>query len=66
MKPGSMTPTVLPEGEALRRAVKWISAQLQQNLNVNKMQIVQEAVFRFNLSPIDSDFLYQMYSKKTE
>ncbi len=62
----NMTSTILPQGEALRRAVKWISAQLQQNANANKMQIVGEAVFRFNLSPKDAEFLYQLYSKKTE
>jgi hypothetical protein len=59
-----MSSAILPEGEALRRAVKWISTQFQQNPNISKMQLLQEAVFRFNLSPKDSDFLYQFYSKK--
>lgn len=56
--------SILPEGEALRRAVKWISTQLQQDSNTNKLQLVEQAVFRFNLSPKDAEFLYQLYSKK--
>jgi len=58
--------TILPEGEALRRAVKWISTHLQQDTNANKLQLVEQAVFRFNLSPKDAEFLYQLYRKKPE
>ena len=58
--------TILPESEALRRAVKWISAQLQQNSATNKMQLIHEAVFRFNLSPKDAEFLYNLHTKKPE
>ena len=55
--------TILPQGEALRRAVKWISTQLQQNSTKDKMQLIHEAVFRFNLSPKDAEFLYQLHRK---
>jgi len=58
--------SILPEGEALRRAVKWISTQLQQDTNAHKLQLVEQAVFRFNLSPKEAEFLYQLYSKKPE
>jgi len=61
-----MMSSILPEGEALRRAVKWISTQLQQDTNAHKLQLVEQAVFRFNLSPKEAEFLYQLYSKKPE
>jgi hypothetical protein len=57
---------ILPEGEALRRAVKWISTRFQENSTADKIQVIHEAVFRFNLSPKEAEFLYQMYGKKPE
>jgi hypothetical protein len=55
---------LLPEGEELRRAVKWVSASIQENPGQPVMRFVQEAVFRFDLSPKDSEFLIRFYSEK--
>ena len=59
---------MLPEGEDLRRAVKWISGNLQENPDQRVMPLVQEAIFKFDLSPRDADFLIGFYSapKTTE
>jgi hypothetical protein len=54
---------LLPEGEELRRAVKWVSAHLQENPDQHQLKLVQEAVFKFDLSPRDSEFLLRFYSK---
>jgi hypothetical protein len=54
---------LLPEGEELRRAVKWVSAHLQENPDQAQLKLVQEAVFKFDLSPRDSEFLLRFYSK---
>jgi hypothetical protein len=56
--------TVLPEGEDLRRAVKWVSAHLQEEPGRPVPPLVQEAIFKFDLSPRDADFLLGFYSKK--
>ena len=48
---------LLPEGEELRRAVKWVSAHLRENPDQPVGPLVQEAVFRFDLSPRDGEFL---------
>lgn len=56
--------SILPEGEELRRAVKWISAHLQENPDQPLMPLVQEAVFKFDLSPKDTDFLFNFYRKE--
>lgn len=53
---------MLPEGEDLRRAVKWISGNLQENPDQRVMPLVQEAIFKFDLSPRDADFLIGFYS----
>ena len=54
---------MLPEGEELRRAVKWVSAQLQETPDQPVYKLVQEAVFKFDLSPKDGEFLSRFYRK---
>jgi len=54
---------MLPDGEDLRRAVKWIAANLQENPGQPVGPLLQEAVFKFDLSPKDADFLIDFYSK---
>jgi hypothetical protein len=52
---------ILPEGEALRRAVKWISAELDDNKTKSVQKLIYEAVTRFDLSPKDAEFLTSFY-----
>jgi hypothetical protein len=55
--------TVMPEGEAIRRAVKWISASLEEHPDKAAQSFVQEAVLRFDLSPKETEFLMEFYKK---
>jgi hypothetical protein len=48
---------ILPEGEDLRRAVKWISGNLQDDPERSVQPLVQEAIFKFDLSPKDGEYL---------
>jgi len=57
--------TIMPAGENIRRAVKWISESLETNSELSRIKLIEEAVFKFDLSPIDSDFLINFFSKKT-
>lgn len=57
---------LLPEGEDLRRAVKWISGNLQENSGQAVQPLVHEAIFKFDLSPRDAEFLIGFYSKRRE
>ncbi|OHB24558.1 MAG: hypothetical protein A2X84_08160 [Desulfuromonadaceae bacterium GWC2_58_13] len=52
---------LLPDGDDLRRAVKWVSGNLQDNPEQPTRPLVQEAIFKFNLSPRDSEFLMEFY-----
>ncbi len=54
---------VMPEGESLRKAVKWISEELNEDPEKSVQKLVNEAVTRFDLSPKDSDFLVSFYKK---
>ncbi len=57
---------VMPEGEALRKAVKWVSAELQDNPQQSLLHLVNRAVFLFDLSPKDSDFLLKFFRESKE
>jgi hypothetical protein len=57
----------MPEGEAIRKAVKWISAHLDEAPGLSPQKLVHEAVLRFDLSPKETEFLMEFYRKvKTE
>lgn len=53
--------TVMPEGEAIRKAVKWISAQFEEHPGASPQKLVQNAVSRFDLSPKEAEFLIEFY-----
>ena len=55
--------TIMPEGEALRKAIKWISAELNENPDKSVQKLVNEAVTRFDLSPKDTEFLISFYKE---
>ncbi len=54
---------LLPDGEDLRRAVKWIAGHLQEKPDQPVGPLIHEAVFKFDLSPRDGEFLIDFYSK---
>ncbi|MEN6319717.1 MAG: hypothetical protein ABFD82_13275 [Syntrophaceae bacterium] len=55
--------TIMPEGESIRKAVKWISDVLQEDPGKSVQKLVNEAVLRFDLSPKDAVFLTDFYRK---
>jgi hypothetical protein len=52
---------LLPEGEEIRRAIKWVSMHLQENPAQPVQLLVHKAVFTFDLSPKDAEFLIRFY-----
>lgn len=55
------TATIQPEGEEIRKAIKWVSANLGEGKKKNKL--IEEAALRFDLSPTQTDFLLNFFSK---
>ena len=49
--------SVQPKGEDLRKAVKWVSEERTYNPGKKLKEIVEEACVKFDLSPMDADFL---------
>ena len=48
---------LLPDGDDLRKAVKWVSGKLQENPDQPLQPLVQEATFTYDLSSKDGEFL---------
>ncbi len=57
---------LLPDGEDVRRAVKWVSGNIQENPGQSVQPLVQEAIFKFDLSPRDAEFLIGFFSGRRE
>ncbi len=49
--------SILPEGEQLRKAVKWISDQKTENPELALFILIENASLKFDLAPRDSEFL---------
>ena len=56
--------TIMPDGEELKQAIKWISAQLEQKNNEPLAMLIEDAVFKFDLSPKEADFLTRFFGKR--
>jgi len=49
--------TIQPEGENLRKAVKWLSDEHKYNPDKSYPKLIEEACLKFNLSPKDATYL---------
>lgn len=54
-------PTILPKGEKIRQAVKWISAERLEDENKPLPTLIAKAALKFNLSPKDEEYLTGFY-----
>ena len=52
--------TVQLKGENLRKAVKWISDERQYNPDRSHQNLIEEACLKFNLSPMDAQYLNKL------
>lgn len=51
--------TIMPESENVQKAIKWVSTNLEENKPLPKL--VEQAVFKFDLSPKDTEFLTNFF-----
>jgi hypothetical protein len=52
--------TIMPKGEKVRQAVKWISEGLKEEKKSIE-SLIQDASLRFDLSPKEEEFLRTFY-----
>jgi len=55
---------IQPEGDDLRKAVKWIAEHRLENPEKRISALVQAASIRYNLSPRDEAFLLRFLREK--
>lgn len=58
--------SVQPEGEDLRKAIKWISEMRQEAPDKPLTRLVEEAGAKFDLAPKDQEFLYRFVRDNEE
>lgn len=58
--------TVQPQGEALKKAIQWISQERKKDPNINLSILVDKTACQFDLSPKDSEFLLRFVKAKTD
>lgn len=56
--------SILPEGEQLRRAVKWISDERVENPGADLSKLVGKASLKFDLPPKEAEFLLHFIAEK--
>lgn len=52
---------ILPQGESVRRAVRWISEHLKEDPDRALLPLVDEATLRFDLTPRQAEGLMAFY-----
>lgn len=57
--------TIMPQGELMRRAVKWIDERLAET-DQPLAGLIDAAALQFNLSPKDADFLSKFFKESKE
>jgi hypothetical protein len=67
-KGGTLYPMAIkmPEGEILRKAIQWISAQRESVPGRPLIQLIDEAGKNFDLSPKDGEFLLHFFMENKE
>jgi len=53
--------SIQPEGEQLRKAVRWISEERQSRESIKLSELIEEASVKFDLSPKDEEFLIRFF-----
>jgi hypothetical protein len=52
-------------GEApIKQAVQWIDERLSEEPGADRVKLVDEASRRFDLTPLDTDFLYRHLAER--
>lgn len=54
--------TIMPSTELLRRAVSYIDEELREHPEMPLPTLIDQAGMRFNLSPLDSEALFRLFS----
>lgn len=54
---------ILPHGESLRRALRWLDEAVKERPVAPRGKLVDEAAVRFDLSPLEVEFLLSNWGR---
>jgi hypothetical protein len=57
--------SILPEGEQLRKAVKWVSDERTEHPEAPLFTLIEKACLKFDLTPKDEEFLMRYLSESS-
>ncbi len=55
--------SILPDGEQLRKAIKWISDERLDNPEASLPKLIGDASLKFDLPPKDADFITRFFTE---
>lgn len=58
--------TLMPESELRRKAIEWIHDAMDKNDHHRPVHFIEQAAVRFNLSPLDAEFLQRFFTENSE
>jgi hypothetical protein len=47
-----------PQGESLRHALRWLDERVREDPKLDRVTLIAEAARRFDLTPLEEDFLH--------
>jgi hypothetical protein len=59
-----MPPEAALVEQGLKDAIVWINGELEDNPKANVSLLIDQASRQFNLTPLQTDFLYREYQRK--
>jgi hypothetical protein len=55
--------TLQPQGTNLKKAVQWISEEKKAGSNQTRQQLIDAACLKFNLTPMEAEYLLRSYKE---
>ncbi len=55
---------VVPQGEGLRRALRWLDERVRDEPKADRGKLVSEASVRFDLTPVEEEFLLRNWLRR--
>jgi hypothetical protein len=54
---------ILPEGDGIRRALKWLAERRLEDAKAPRAGLIDEAALRFDLTPVEVEFLLSSWKE---
>ncbi len=54
---------IQPQGENLRKAVKWIAEEKKAGSPQSRQQLIEAACLKFNLTPMEAEYLARSFKE---